>query len=62
MIFKYNIAIIDYIKRPFFSNAFNVYKIILTDYSCFCKKKIFKIKIDKILRKIAYVTRRRLTG
>ena len=28
----------------------------------FAKRKFSKIKIDKILRKIAYVTRRRLTG
>ena len=44
----------------FFSNACIIYKILTnnTFYICICKKNLFKIKIDKIIFKIDYFTKK----
>ena len=44
----------------YFSNACIAYKILTNNifYICVCRKKLLKIKIDQILFKIDYVTRK----
>ena len=44
----------------YFSNSCIAYKILTNNifYICVCRKKLLKIKIDQILFKIDYVTRK----